>query len=173
MEIVEAVRKAGASLGYCSLKDDQIKALCCFVEGKDVFISLPTGYGKSLCYMLLPLVFDNFHSITVDLKKSIVVVVSPLIALMEDQVTSYSAKGVKCASIDSESDSVTSSSVLEGMYQVVFFSPESLISNRKWRNMLREEPYSSRLAALVVDEAHCVKKWYVHMHFCHVTMHKI
>ena len=53
----------------------------------------------------------------------------------------------------SESDSVTSSSVLEGMYQVI---PESVISNRKWRNMLRQEPYSSRLAALV---AHCVEKW--------------
>ena len=56
--IAEAVRKAGASVGYDQLKDEQVKVLCTFVEGRDVFVSLPTGFGKSLCYMLLPLVFD-------------------------------------------------------------------------------------------------------------------
>ena len=54
MEADEAVRKAGLALGYDSLKVEQIAALCAFVGGRDVFVSLPTGYGKSLCYMLLP-----------------------------------------------------------------------------------------------------------------------
>ena len=49
MEVVGAVRKAGQSLGYTSLKDEQLNALCAFVRGRDVFVSLPTGYGKSLC----------------------------------------------------------------------------------------------------------------------------
>ena len=51
--------------------------------------------------------------------------------------------------------------VLEGKYQLVFMSPASLFTVRKWREMLREEPYYSNLVAFVVDEAHCVKKWYV------------
>ena len=161
--IAEAVRKAGASVGYDQLKDEQVKVLCTFVEGRDVFVSLPTGFGKSLCYMLLPLVFDY---LTVDSDrasdgKAIVVVVSPLIALMEDQVASYSAKGIKAAFIDCESDSDKKASVCEGAYQLVLFSPEALISNRRWRQMLREQPYASRLVALVIDEAHCVKKWYI------------
>ena len=58
MDIAEAVRKAGVSVGYDQLKDEQVNILCTFVEGRDVFVSLPTGFGKSLCYMLLPLVLD-------------------------------------------------------------------------------------------------------------------
>ena len=169
MEVDEAVRQAGLALGYDSLKEEQVAALCAFVGGRDVFVALPTGYGKSLCYMLLPLglVFDNLRSAR---KKSMVVVVSPLIALMEDQVASYSAKGLKSTFIDSESDSDTKQSVSDGVYQIVLFSPEALISNRRWRNMLREEPYSSSLVALIVDEAHCVKKWYDHSQNVHTAV---
>ena len=53
----------------------------------DVFVSLPTGFGKSLCYILLPRVFDLLRGVE---KKSIVAVISPLIALMEDQLMFYS-----------------------------------------------------------------------------------
>ena len=158
MDIAEAVRKAGVSVGYDQLKDEQVNILCTFVEGRDVFVSLLTGFGKSLCYMLLPLVFD-YLAVESGGGKAIVVVTSPLIALMEDQVASYSAKGIKAAFIDSESDMDKKASVTEGAYQLVLFSPEALISNRKWRHMLREQPYASRLVALVIDEAHCVKKW--------------
>ena len=83
---------------------------------------------------------------------------SPLIALMEDQVVSYNAKGIKAAFVDSESDTDKKASVSDGAYQLVLFSPEGVISNRIWRHMLREQPYASRLVALVIDEAHCVKK---------------
>ena len=58
--------------------------------GKDVFISLPTGYGKSLCFALLPYIFDTIRGVE---NKSIVMVVSPLIALMKDQVATFAAKG--------------------------------------------------------------------------------
>ena len=56
---------------------------------------------------------------------------SPLIALMEDQVASYSAKGIKAAFIDSKSDMDKKASVSDGAYQLVLFSPEGLISNRR------------------------------------------
>ena len=84
------------SVGYDQLKDEQVNILCTFVEGRDVFVSLPTGFGKSLCYMLLPLVLD-YLAVESGGGKAIVVVISPLIALMEDQVASYSAKGIKAA----------------------------------------------------------------------------
>ena len=96
MDIAEAARKAGVSVGYDQLKDEQVNILCTFVEGRGVFVSLPTGFGKSLCYMLLPLVFD-YLAVESDGGKAIAVVISPLIVLMEDQVASYSTKGIKAA----------------------------------------------------------------------------
>ena len=59
--------------------------------GRDVFVALPTGYGKSLCYCCLPRVVDLVRSVE---KQSIVVVVSPLITLMKDQVAAYHSKGL-------------------------------------------------------------------------------
>ena len=59
--------------------------------GRDVFVALPTGYGKSLCYCCLPRVVDLVRSVE---KQSIVVVVSPLIALMKDQVAACHSKGL-------------------------------------------------------------------------------
>ena len=58
---------------------------CC--KGRDVFVSLPTGYGKSLCYVLLPCVFDILRKVE---KKSIALIVSSLVALMQDQVAGMS-----------------------------------------------------------------------------------
>ena len=100
--------------------------------------------------MLLPLVFD-YSAVESGGGKAIVVVVSPLIALMEDQVASYSAKGIKAAFIDCESDMDKKASVTGGAYHCWCCSVLS--------HMLREQPYASRLVALVIDEAHCVKKW--------------
>ena len=49
--------------------------------------------------------------------------------------------------------------VLSGAFQLVFFSPEAILNQKRWRYLLRQEPYVSHLMALVVDEAHCVIKW--------------
>ena len=68
--------------GYHYAKD---KAIRQFILGRDVFVSLPTGYGKSVCYFSLPLVFDRLRRVE---KKSVVVVVIPLVALMKDEVAS-------------------------------------------------------------------------------------
>ena len=54
----EIARSAAASLGYSSLKSEQLLAISSFLEGNDLFVSLPTGYGKSLCYAALPLAFE-------------------------------------------------------------------------------------------------------------------
>ena len=78
------IREAAASLGYPALKPEQEEAITQFLMGRDVFVALPTGYGKSLCYCCLRRVFDLVRSIE---EQSIVMVVSPLTALMKDQVT--------------------------------------------------------------------------------------
>ena len=83
------VSAAAQALGYTSLKSEQETALLSFLGGRDVFVSLPTGYGKSLCYAALPATFDSLRQAT-----SIVVTVSPLIALMKDQVATLSARGL-------------------------------------------------------------------------------
>ena len=78
------------SMGYDSPTENQKSAIDSFVRGNDVFVSLPTGSGKSLCYASLPGVFDRLRQLikASDLHNSIVVV-SPLSALMQDQVKSF------------------------------------------------------------------------------------
>ena len=75
-----ATATAAHSLGYV-LKPEQRRFIFQFASGSDVFVSLPTGYGKSLCYTLLSSVFDLLRGVK---EKSIVLVVSPLLALMKD-----------------------------------------------------------------------------------------
>ena len=145
-----AVVSASAQLVYASLKDKQKAVITEFVSGKDVFAALPTGYGKSLCYGCLPRVFDDLRSS----QGSIVVVVSPLSALMKDQVESFRKRGVSAAMVTSESDAESESmksGVVDGRYQLVFISPEQLISREKFRCMCQNEVYTERLVALVRD----------------------
>ena len=81
--IKNAVDKAAKHLSYNEVKDLQMKVISEVLSGHDVFAVLPTGYGKSLCYGCLPLVFDEIFK---PIKPSIVCVISPLTAIIEDQV---------------------------------------------------------------------------------------
>ena len=58
MDIQAAIRKSGLVLGFPELKDKEVEAMSSFLKGKDTFVSLPTGYGKSIIYAALPLAFD-------------------------------------------------------------------------------------------------------------------
>ena len=74
-------------LGHTKLKDEQlIRTVRDLLSGLDTFVSLPTGYGKSLCYAILPWPFDELRNTE---KASIVLVVSPLVSLTTDQVRAY------------------------------------------------------------------------------------
>jgi len=97
-EIEAAITAAFSQLGYPTVKSEQLKAAGEFVKGQDMFVSLPAGSGKSLCYGCLPLVYDC-HSLcdNVGGNKSIVIVVSPLKALMQDQVRAFCAKCLELA----------------------------------------------------------------------------
>ena len=96
---------------------------------------------------------------SIEAKRSIVVMVSPLLALIKDQVATYSAKGLSVGSITLEITPEKQSRVREGKYQLLFISPESLCKCQ-WLDQLQLEPYCSNIVAFVLDEAHCVKKWY-------------
>eukprot|EP00731_Ephydatia_muelleri_P029465 Em0020g1109a len=128
---IYGVIEAAMELGYSSMKPEQVKVAVTLIEGRDVFAILPTGFGKSLC---LPVAFDNCQK--KERGYSIVVVVSPLVAIMKDQVSTYSIKGLKTTYVTGE---VTDKSVLDevsqGNFQLVFFTPEMLIGSNRWRNM--------------------------------------
>ena len=148
--VVEAVKE----MGYEAIKQEQMEAILSFLNKKDVFVVLPTGYGKSLCFGALPKIFDKV------LRKSgsIALIISPLVALMNDQVASFQSKGVSAVRVGDCSPD-TNSRIIEGEYQLVFISPEAILSRRRWRKMLLSDVYQRNLIAIVIDEAHCVKKW--------------
>jgi len=82
--------------------------------------------------------------------------------LLGAQVSSFTAKGLKTAFVSAENcDREVTKGIHDGEYQLVFISPESIISNLYWREMLRTPVYRENLVAFAVDEAHCVSKWLV------------
>ena len=149
------IRAASRDMGYSALKPQQEMIVRHFLSGRDVFVSLPTGSGKSLCYTLLPMVFDRLKQPSAD--RSLVIVVSPL---MKDQVRSLLEKNVRSAYVsDVDECSDVYKQACNGELSIIFISPESLLCDPKWRDILQSPIYQQNLVAFVVDEAHCVIKW--------------
>ena len=91
---------------------------------------------------------------------SIVVVISPLISLMMDQKQKFQGKGISIEFVGEVQDNDSAvRAVISGKIQILFISPESLLCNYWFRNMLLSESYRAKLKAVAVDEAHCVKLW--------------
>ena len=130
----------------------------------------PTGSGKSLCYCLLPLAFDFLRrkkreeeenpdpDTCTASPKSIVLVVSPLIALMKNQVKAMQERNVSSL-YAGDMDEKARHEVCSGKYQLIFISPESLTSSDWWRDVLLSPVYQDNLVGFVIDEAHLVKQW--------------
>ena len=114
---------------------------------RDTLAVMPTGGGKSVCYQLPALLFDG-----------LTLVVSPLIALMQDQVDQLRALGVPAAFLNSTLDYrdyvTTMQEARDGRLKLLYTSPETLLRPETLR--LLDE---SRLASLVIDEAHCISQW--------------
>lgn len=90
------------------------------------------------------------------------------------QVLSLSSKGLSAACITGEAtDTSVKDGVTKGAYQLVFFTPEMIITNKRWRKMISGDLYTKQLKAFVVDEAHCVKKWYVKYLRTHSVKHSV
>ena len=139
------------------LKAEQATCIKYIYEGKDVFLWLPTGFGKSLCYEVLPFVFDD----KLGKDNSVAIIVSPLISLMVDQVQSLRRRSIRAAIMSSGSKVdkeflATDDDIRDG--RLLFCAPEA-IDVPKWRDAIGKPEFSSRVVAIVVDEAHCVSKW--------------
>ncbi|MEX1366231.1 MAG: ATP-dependent DNA helicase RecQ [Nannocystaceae bacterium] len=137
--------------GHPHLRPGQREPIEGLLAGRDAVVVLPTGGGKSLCYQVPAVMLARRGQGTT-------VVVSPLIALMRDQVAALQAKGVAAAALNSHQDAAQRREVtaqLEaGALELLYVSPERAAVGR-FRDRLRR----LRVAALAIDEAHCVSQW--------------
>ena len=99
-------------------------------------------------------------------KSPVVVVVSPLISLMHDQVSKLVAKGVKAMFISGEKSDDAFTDVVEVRVTHVYGSPEAFVGNKTWRSLFVDDRVSGRVVALAIDEAYCIVKW-CHAHYAH------
>lgn len=133
--------------GYKSFRPLQKEIIDHVIQGKDSVVLMPTGGGKSICYQLPALVLEG-----------LTVVISPLIALMKDQVQSLQANGIAAAFLNSSQGSEEESQIREqlnkGQLKLLYISPERLFSN----NFL-EYLKQLNIKLFAIDEAHCVSSW--------------
>eukprot|EP00731_Ephydatia_muelleri_P005223 Em0002g1399a len=132
-DLDSVIQSASLALGYPQLRSKQYDAVKSFLEGNDVFVVLPTGSGKSLCYSLLPLAFNTL----LGRESSIVIVISLLKALMKDQVASLSSKDLVAAYVDADTlpDKEKIKRVHSGQFSLLFISPELLLLNLAFREI--------------------------------------
>ncbi len=130
-EIAIAIEKTCLDLGIQVLKPLQKDVVLKFVRGNDVFVALPTGFGKSLCYGCLPGVYDNLNNV----KGSIVAVISPLLSLMTDQVARFNKMGLNTSMVSGSGMTEEETRLaVAGHYQLLFITPEAIVESRKWKN---------------------------------------
>ena len=154
--IESAIESAAMKAGFDNVKQKQKEAIGEFVSGNDVFVSLPTEYGKSLCYVLLPLVFD----LLLRRKGSIVLCISPLTSLMMEQRDKYSKLGLPCEYVGHlQQDLESMNNIQKGEVQLPYTSPESILCNPQWRELLHLQVYRDKMVGLIIDESHCIAMW--------------
>lgn len=159
LAVVAVTKDLVTSMGFSNLKPKQVDAIDAFLKGHDVFVSLPTGYGKSLIFAMLPPLFDLLQGKS-SRDSSIAIVVSPLAALMMEQKCTFSRMGLKCKFLgELQTDEAICARVNRGHYQLMILSPEHLFYNSSLRDMLLSPIYQERLVGFIVDEAHCIKTW--------------
>ncbi|WP_166386643.1 DNA helicase RecQ [Polaribacter sp. 11A2H] len=132
--------------GYDNFRPLQEEIINRTIDGKDSFVLMPTGGGKSICFQIPALIFDG-----------ITIVVSPLISLMKDQVQALKSNGIKAdffnSSISPQEENDVIGRAMNGELQLLYLSPEKLISvSNTWLKELN-------IKLVAIDEAHCVSMW--------------
>jgi RecQ family ATP-dependent DNA helicase len=136
--------------GFSNLKEKQEEIINELLNGNDVVGILPTGYGKSLCYILPPLLIKN----------KIMLIVSPLISLMIDQSVKLKEKGIPVAVLNSENENRNEEikQIKNGEIKIIFITPEYLI-NGYGMTLCNYLIVNNMLGWLAIDESHCISSW--------------
>lgn len=153
----EAFEAVKAQFELTDLLPEQQEAIKAFFKGKNVFVDLPTGFGKSLIFQSLPIVADIVSG--KPRGSSVIVVISPLRSLMEDQVQYLNSICIPAIAITDVEDPEIIQQVLNGNFLVVFGSPECLLSTALWRGIFKSESFSEMLIGVAIDEAYCITQW--------------
>ncbi|MDE2427179.1 MAG: DNA helicase RecQ, partial [Burkholderiales bacterium] len=145
--VAEALHLLQTVFGYPAFRSQQGQIVEHVVHGGDALVLMPTGGGKSLCYQIPALI-----------RQGVGIVVSPLIALMQDQVDALAEVGVRAAFLNStqsfEQILAVEKKMREGELDLVYIAPERLLTQR-CLELLQVTP----LALFAIDEAHCVSQW--------------
>ena len=135
------------TFGFEGFRPGQAEIVAAILDGRDVLAVMPTGSGKSLCYQLPALLRDG-----------LTIVVSPLIALMRNQVAQLRGYGVAAAALNSANDAAEnwaiSDRITRGDLRLLYIAPERLVKAETIELLKR-----AKIALLAVDEAHCISQW--------------
>ena len=135
--------------GYDSFRGQQWDIIDHTLDGGDSIVLMPTGGGKSICYQIPGLMSDN----------GFVIVISPLLALMNDQIDALQQNGVPARALNSEKSESenrqTMELLMQGKVKLLYISPEKLLSEiDRWSSAI-----TNRICLFAVDEAHCISQW--------------
>jgi superfamily II DNA helicase RecQ len=158
-----AIKALTKSFGFKQFQLKQEKVISTILSGRSAAVVFPTGGGKSLCYQIPAMVFadvDELAGIRGKGESGITLVVSPLIALMKDQVDALVRRGIKAATLDStksrEEYLHTCEMLRNGELKLLYCAPERL-NNEGFVEQMKYVRGGIRL--LAVDEAHCISEW--------------
>ena len=127
----------------------QLEVLEVLISGKSAFVCQRTGRGKSLCY--------EAFTTAAKLGEAMVLVVSPLIAIMEEQVEFLNSLDIPAVMLGKTQK--MDSDAKDGKYQYIYGSPETFLARDDWRKSLKSKIFQDRTKLIVVDEAHLVIQW--------------
>jgi ATP-dependent DNA helicase RecQ len=137
--------------GYTTFRGEQEAIVAHIISGGDALVLMPTGGGKSLCYQLPALMRDG-----------VAIIISPLIALMQDQVDTLQQLGVSAAflnsSLDAGAANIISDRLLQGELKILYVAPERLQTSN-FQYLLEQLDNRIGIALFAIDEAHCVSQW--------------
>jgi ATP-dependent DNA helicase RecQ len=135
------------TFGYSDFRHHQADIIQCLLQNQDAFVLMPTGGGKSLCYQIPSIILDGVG-----------IVISPLIALMQDQFDALQQLNIRSAFLNSsmsKSDQRQGEkALLEGKIDLLYISPERLMTTHMLSLLER-----SKISLFAIDEAHCVSQW--------------
>lgn len=135
------------TFGYLEFRGLQREVISSALAGNDSLVLMPTGGGKSLCYQIPGLV-----------RAGMAIVVSPLIALMQDQVAALQQLGVRAAFLNSSLNAEQTSSVMRSIYdqelELLYIAPERLLKESTLQRLM-----NIPISLIAIDEAHCVSQW--------------